>query len=434
MHWRNEMYDSPEELIGKIRLGEDTSLELKAVFFRGHRVKEPSRRDLADEIAAIANTVGGVLVLGVDDKTKALVGISLKHLETVERYVYEVCNDSIDPPVEFRTLRMELPDESGALKVVLKVDVPRSLFVHKSPGGYFRRQGNSKREMPPDLLARLFQQRSQARLIRFDEQTVPQANLDDLVPDLWQRFAGLLTRSSREDLLVKLGIARQDEDGVIRPTVAGILMATKDPRKWMPNAFIQAVAYRGRDILTEGDTAYQLDAADLTGALDVQIMAACAFVKKNMRVAAIKHMGRKDIPQYDLAAVFEAVVNAAAHRDYSIYGSKIRLRMFADRLELYSPGTVTNTMTVESLPFRQSTRNETVTSLLARCQVPAEEEELARHRTHMMDKRGEGVPIILERSRALSGREPLYRLIDDAELVLTMYAASAGVSNESGGV
>jgi ATP-dependent DNA helicase RecG len=173
---------------------------------------------------------------------------------------------------------------------------------------------------------------------------------------------------------------------------------------------------------------------DPTGSLDVNIMAACAFVKENMRVAAIKHMDRKDIPLYDLTAVFEAVVNAAAHWDYSIYESKIRLRMFADRLELYSPGTVTNTMTVESLPFRQSTRNETVTSLLGRCPVPAEEEELAPHRTHMMDKRGEGVPIILERSRILSGREPKYWLIDDAELVLTIYAASAGVSNESGGV
>lgn len=427
------MYDSPEELLGKIRLGEDTSLEFKAVFFRGDRVKEPSRDDLADEIAAIANTAGGVLVLGVDDKTKAILGISVKHLEVVERYVYEVCNDSINPPIEFRTLRIELPDESGTSKAVLKVDVPRSLFVHKGPGGYFRRQGSSKREMPPDLLARFFQQRSQARLIRFDEQVVPQADLADLVPDLWQRFTGPLTRGSREDMLVKLGMARQDEDGVIRPTVAGILMATKNPRRWMPNAFIQVVAYRGKEIRTEGDTAYQLDAADLMGPLDSQIMAACAFVRKNMRVTARKKEGRKDIPQYDMTAVFEAVVNAVAHRDYSIHGSKIRLRMFADRLELYSPGTITNTMTVESLPFRQSTRNETVTSLLARCPVPAEEEELARHRTHMMDKRGEGVPIILERSRTLSGREPVYRLIDDAELLLTIYATTPEVnSNEVG--
>jgi ATP-dependent DNA helicase RecG len=81
------MYDSHEELISKIRLGEDTSLELKAVFLRGDSVKEPGRRELGDQIAAIANTAGGVLVLGVDDKTKAVVGISLKHLELCMRSV-----------------------------------------------------------------------------------------------------------------------------------------------------------------------------------------------------------------------------------------------------------------------------------------------------------------------------------------------------------
>ena len=428
------MFNSRSELIEKIRLGEDSYLELKEVRFAGGKVIAPNRESLADELAAFANSRGGVCVFGVDDKTREIIGIPIDRLDLVETFVREVCFDSIEPPFAPITERLSLPSLAGEMLPVIKVEITRSLFVHQSPGGYFHRVGSSKRQMSPDFLARLFQQRSQARLIRFDEQTVPQANLDDLVPDLWQRFAGPITRGSREDLLVKLGMARQDEDGVIRPTVAGILMATKDPRKWMPNAFIQAVAYRGKEIWNKGDHVYQLDAADLTGPLDVQIMAACAFVKKNMRVAAIKHMGRKDIPQYDLTAVFEAVVNATAHRDYSIYGSKIRLRMFADRLELYSPGTVTNTMTVESLPFRQSTRNETVTSLLARCPVPAEEEELSRHRTHMMDKRGEGVPVILERSRILSGREPVYRLIDDAELVLTMNAASAGVSNESGGV
>jgi hypothetical protein len=50
-----------------------------------------------------------------------------------------------------------------------------------------------------------------------------------------------------------------------------------------------------------------------------------------MKVGAVKHLGRVDIPQYDLTAVFEAVVNAVAHRDYSVYGSKIRLKLFSDR-------------------------------------------------------------------------------------------------------
>jgi len=66
-------------------------------------------------------------------------------------------------------------------------------------------------------------------------------------------------------------------------------------------------------------------------------------------------------------AVFEAIVNAVAHCDYSIYGSRIRLHLFSDRLELFSPGALPNTLTVDSLTERQAGRNELLTSLLARC-------------------------------------------------------------------
>ena len=135
------------------------------------------------------------------------------------------------------------------------------------------------------------------------------------------------------------------------------------------------------------------------------------------------HRGRIDCPQYDMAAVFEALANAVAHRDYSVYGSKVRLRLFETRLEIYSPGAIANSLSVDSLRYRQSARNEALCSLLAKCPVP-DEPWLVTARTHIMDKRGEGVPVILDNSTRLSGREPDYRLIDDAELHLTIYAAS----------
>jgi len=201
-------------------------------------------------------------------------------------------------------------------------------------------------------------------------------------------------------------------------------MACQDPRDRMPNAFIQAVAYHGTSLPAPGSGfPYQLDARDITGPLDEQVSEACRFVARNMKIGAIKTMGRRDIPQYDLTAVFEVMVNAVAHRDYSIYGSKIRLRLFADRLEIYSPGTIANTMTVDSLMYRQAVRNETLTSLLAKCPVPYELEWLVTDRHTFMDKRGEGVRIILENSERLSGKRPEYRLIDDAELLLTIFAA-----------
>lgn len=417
------MFDSAKDLLDKIRLGEDSFLELKEMRFAGDRVTAPHRNSLADELAAFANSRGGVCVLGVEDGSREVLGLPLERLDDVENFVRQLCTDSIDPPLAPIIERLWLPSTTGAEVPVVKVEVSRSLFVHRSPGGYLHRVGSAKREMTPDFLARLFQQRSQARIIRFDEQPVPGSGLDDLEPDLWQRFATARSLDGRDDLLNKLGMARCDDDGTTRPTVAGVLMASPDPRRWLPNAYIQAVAYRGTEIRAEGDDAYQLDAADIAGPLDRQIVDACHFVRKNMRVGATKDEGRHDLPQFDMTAVFEAMVNAVAHRDYSMYGAKIRLRLFADRLELYSPGAIPNTMTVDSLPYRQSARNEAITSLLAKCPAPDANAGIATSRTTLMDKRGEGVQIILDNSERLSGVRPEYRSLDDSELLLVIHAA-----------
>jgi len=208
-----------------------------------------------------------------------------------------------------------------------------------------------------------------------------------------------------------------DEDGAMRATVSGILLASDTPESFLSSAFIQAVCYRG----DERNAAYQLDAKDITGPLDVQIRDACKFVERNMRVFAIKAPNRIETPQFSMNAVFEAVVNAIAHRDYSIYGSKIRLHLFSDRLEIFSPGAIPNTMTIESISERQSSRNELISSLLARC--PMNVDAIGSQRNYIMDKRGEGVPIIIMESEKLSGKRPEYLLIDDSELKLTLFAA-----------
>ncbi len=418
------MFDSPKELLDKIALGEDSYLELKEVRFAGARIVGPTRDGLADELAGFANARGGVCVLGVDDASREVSGIPVDKLDLVESFVRELSNDSIRPPLAPAIERMWLPSSTGDNRAVLKVEVLRSLWIHQSPGGYLHRVGSSKRQMPPDMLARLFQQRSQTRLIPFDEQIVAEAELSVLEPPLWERFRRPQTRDTPEDLLHKLGMARRDESEALRPTVAGILLAAAEPRRFLPNAFIQAVAYRGTSTVPAHPGApYQLDAKDIAGPLDAQVIEACRFVQRNMKVAATKSMGRRDLPQFDMEAVFEAMVNAVAHRDYSIRGSKIRLRLFADRLELYSPGAISNTMTVESLPYRQSARNEAVASLLAKVPVPSDLEWLTTDRVTLMDRRGEGVRIILENSERLSGRRPEYLLIDEAELILTIYAA-----------
>jgi ATP-dependent DNA helicase RecG len=411
------MFEDTADLLKQIKLGEDLVLELKAIEFGDNSVARPNNNSMADELAAMANTASGLILLGVDDRTREITGIPADKLDLVEDWLRSICNNLIEPPLDCLIRKLNVTDKQGREKTILRIDVPRSLFVHKSPNGYFRRLGSSKREMKPDVLARLFQQRSQARLIRFDEQIVPGTSSSDLNPRLWNQFRTVISPKDDHEFLEKMKLIARDDDGAMRATVSGILMASDAPETFISSAYIQAVCYRG----TQRNAAYQLDARDITGPLAVQIRDACKFVERNMRIFAIKAPNRIEIPQFSMNAVFEAVVNAVAHRDYSVYGSRIRLHLFADRLEIFSPGEIPNTLTIESLSERQSARNELISSLLARC--PMNVDAIGSQRNFIMDKRGEGVPIIISESEKLAGRRPEYRMLDESELMLTIYAA-----------
>ncbi|MYA70125.1 transcriptional regulator, partial [Candidatus Poribacteria bacterium] len=383
------MFLSLTELLEKIMLGEDSTIELKR--------EMPHRNSLADEIAAFANKQGGLILIGIDNENKEIVGIELQKLDSIERTVVEICNDSIEPAVPIFTEKLRLDDKN-----ILKIEVQRSLFVHKTSNGYFTRQGSSKREIPTDQLARLLQSRSQARIIAFDEQLVPNTHKTTLRESLYQRF---ITEDATEDdigdLLLKRTLLVQ-EGREIRASVAGVLMCHDTPDDYLYNSFIQAVYYSGR----VKDANYQIDAKDFKGPLDQQIIDAFKFVQKHNEVSARKEIGRIDQPQYSMRAIFEAIVNAVVHRDYSKHGSKIRLFMFADRLELYSPGALANTVTIEKLPYSQATRNELLARLLS--EIPLEDHVRKQvKRRHFLEGRGEGVGIILNESEQLSGKIPI---------------------------
>ena len=410
-----------QELIRRIRLGEDGALELKEVHFRANKIAGPRRDELADELAAFANSEGGVLVLGVSDETRDVTGIALGRLDAVEALVREVCNDSIRPALDAGIRRRELPvhpqpPEGGEVdsRPVLSVEVPRGLFVHESPGGYFRRLGSSKRRIEPLALQRLMMLRAQSGITSFDELPVPNTAPADLDSGLAERFV-----SEEADFnlaLRKLGVMVEDEDGAERLSVAGVLLCTPEPERRLRSAYIQAVFYAGDRL----DKDYQLDAVDVVGPLDAQIAGALHFVRRNMRIGAVKSVARTDFPQYSERAVFEALVNAVAHRDYSMAASRIRLHLFSDRLELSVPGALANTLTPDSLHLRQASRNPLIVSLLKNCPSPS-----GAGKQRLMEQRGDGVPRIRADTKKLTGRYPDYSLVDDSELRLVLPAAVA---------
>ena len=332
---------NPTHLMQRIRLGEDSTLELKQITFKDGKNLEPHPDGLSDELAAMGNASGGLMVLGVNPDDEQLYAI------------------------------------------------------------------------PLDMLKRLFQQRSQARIVRFEEQIVPKAHFDDLDALLLRRFI----KADQGDVITQLARLHliDNRDGEALPTIAGVLLCTLDPSRWLRNAEILAVAHSG----LRNDPNEQLDAQEIRGPLDRQILDAFHFVRRNMITAARKPLGRVDYPQYHLGAVFEAIVNAVAHRDYSLHAQRIRLFMFADRLEIHSPGALPNTLSLESMSRLSVPRNEILASLFSRY-YPVDEVGLGK--SYLMDRRGFGVEMILRESEKISGKCPRYETISDLELSLTLYA------------
>ena len=273
--------------------------------------------------------------------------------------------------------------------------------------------------MSTEQLARLFQTRSQPRKTHFDTLPVPNTYRSTLRESLYRRF---ITEDAAEDVIEDLLLKRTllvQEGREIRASVAGVLMCHDTPEDYLYNSFIQAVYYSGK----VKDANYQIDAKDFKGPLDQQVIDAFNFVQKHNEVSARKEIGRIDQPQYSMRAVFEAIVNAVVHRDYSKGESKIRLFMFADRLELYSPGALANTVTIEKLPYSQATRNELLSRLLSEINLDDDVESQVK-RKHFLERRGEGVGIILNESEQLSGKIPVYELFNE-ELCLTIFAAKS---------
>ena len=413
---------SDEEIKRQMRLGEDSHWEFKEIVFAENVPKGPRRDDLADELAAFANTDGGVLLCGVTDSGD-VQGMSREQMDALEQLLTEVCTDKVKPPIRPIIVRREIEED----KPLLLIHVPRGDTQHDSPGGSYYRVGSSKRRMTSDERLRLAQQRAQSRFLWFDKQPVPGTGFGSLDESFWKPLLSAEGAAAPELALEKMGLLTNDENGTTRATVAGVLLCTRSPEEWLPNACISATCYRGKDRASG-----QIDTQIITGPLNRQIAEAVAFTRRNMRVGAYKNPARIDLPQYSERALFEAIVNAVVHRDYAIQGSRIRISMFVDRLEINSPGSLPNNLTIDSMDVRQSTRNEALASMLGRISVG--DIQGSGERQFFMERRGDGVPTILRETRDLSGQNPEYQLIDDSDLVLTIPAADTDPTPATAGI
>lgn len=399
-----------QEILDRIAAREDSRWEFEQVEFAGGELRSPKRDVLADEIAAFANARGGVLLCGVTDDGQ-VQELSSEQLTALDAVLVEVSTDSIKPPVRITTHHLRLPDG----KLVAVAEVPEGDAHHRSPGGSYVRVGGTKREMTTEEGVRLAQRRGQTRVRSYDERPIGNTGFGTLEESLWKPLLSARAAAAPEAALERLALLAPDDAGAMRATVAGVLLCTRTPERWVRGASITATCYRGTDRASG-----QRDAREIVGPLNRQVADAMAFAERNMRVAARKAPGRVEVPQYSLRAIFEAIVNAVAHRDYSMTG-RIRLSMFADRVEIQSPGTLPNNLALDGLGARVATRNEALVSVLMRTSV--EEIPGSDERQFFMERRGDGIEIIRSTTRELSGRLPEFDLPDDSEVRVVIPAA-----------
>ncbi len=405
------MFDTTDQILDQLRAGEDGRAEFKEVRLGDRGVLSPDTEALAGELVALANAVGGGVFLGVAD-SGAVAGIAPSRVDAVERWLVNVATHNCEPPIRPILRKVLLPDAAGDDRQVLLAEVPRGLYVHRTSGGrYYVRVGSTKRDLTPPELARLFQERGREYV--FDEQAVLTAAVDDLNRHRLEAFFGRSPTIPWLDLLRNTRVTFRDENGVDRPTVAGLLTFGTEPTDFLPSGSIEAACYRG-ERLSSDDLVH---AERLAGPVSDQIDAGIAFVAQFMQPPPNARTSSRADARYDLDVVDEAIVNAVAHRDYAISGSKIRLFLFADRLELYSPGKLPNTITLDEMPYRTFTRNQLLVSFLSRIRSK-------RTGQVFLESRGEGVRKILHDGEAYSGRRPEYELFGD-ELRLTLWAKGA---------
>jgi len=358
---------SREELFAILQNGENSGVEFKL-----DRV-EP--RDLAKELVALANFDGGMVLLGVDDRGQ-IQGLTR---ERVEEWVMSVCRDKIRPELipYFEVLKGVEPGKDIAVVRVSRGWTAHHVW-HNHHRTYYIRVGSQSREASPEELERLFQQRGGFRV---EIRPVQGTDLQDLdlrrLRDYFGRIRGQETPDINDarawtTLLVNTEIMAETDLGPA-VTVGGLLLFSKSPRRFLPQAGIDAVAFPGleRDLATIERASLRGPMLPLTSEVGLVenglVEETVHFVRRNTPVEAYLEDGirRVERPAYPVEVVREVVVNALVHRDYLLSSSDIELAIYQDRLEIISPGRLPNGVTPERMRYGiRASRNQLLVDVM----------------------------------------------------------------------
>jgi len=290
-------------------------------------------------IVAFANTAGGTLLLGVEDRSRHVRGIHdpLALEERVANLVCDLIVPRLVPEIEILPWR-----RANLLAIQVHPSASRPHYIKREglASGVYVRVGSTNRRADAEMVDEL---RRFAHGQSFDEQPMPGLDSEGLdFRAASESFAPIRTLARRDLQTLRLVTGHQGRDV---PTVGGMLLFGLDRERHFPDAWIQAGRFGGTD------KSRIIDRAEIRSLPVRAIEEAIAFVQKHAihgaEIGAVRRTEQWNLPP---AAVREAVINAVVHSDYSQRGAPLRISIFDDRLEVENPGLLPFGLTVEDLP------------------------------------------------------------------------------------
>jgi len=329
------------------------------------KVDGENQQGLGELLASFANSDGGTLLIGVDDECNVVGVRELYAVENKLRAATKFCTPSLDRFVDIYTV-----DVGG--RIVLVAEVPARNDAVYSYNSIFRwRRGAGNVAIPHDDLVMMLNRRSQNN---FDQQAASGLRVVDLdvraINNLiYHRNLVALSRGQQLNLqpypsasalsFLTTETVLLEVNGELVPSIGGVLVLGSQPQAVVPDAIVQCVRHRGTRVGVDF-----LDRRVVFGTLPQQLDQVISFIERNSALfTSIVGLKRADLPQFPLSAVREAVMNALMHRSYALSGAVINVTIFADRVEVISPGGLLPGVSINT-PGSHRSRNQVAANLL----------------------------------------------------------------------
>jgi len=308
---------------------------------------------LAEHLVAFANSDGGVIIIGLDEQGQVINRVFAEELEGALKAAERLCR----PVIVTRWEQVEAQSEA-----TYAIVVPRSPELHSlADGRVLIRTGGENRPLGGEEIRQLAATKSAGD---FEAETTPGAGWDDLDQEVIAEYVEKRQQRQRrrlndppEEILREIGAI--DGDGY--PTYSGVLLFGKNPQQFIPQSGLVFVKFPGAEPRGEAGLAGYGRREEVGGPLARIIESAWQIVWEEMNVSAVvKGLEREEIAEYPPFAIREALVNAVCHRDYRLRGRRIEVRMYADRLEVISPGGLPGFITIDTIVEEHFSRNPRV--------------------------------------------------------------------------